>query len=44
VPPELGALTALKTLWLSQNPQLTSVPAEWKPGGALEQSGCTIHR
>jgi hypothetical protein len=24
--------------------QLTSLPAEWKPGAALEKSGCFIHR
>ena len=44
VPAELGRLTALKLLIINKNPQLTSVPAEWEEGGALEQSGCDIRR
>jgi len=45
VPAELGALTALKALNLGKNlsgHQLTSVPAEWEEGGALQKGGCYI--
>ena len=43
VPAVLGRLTALEMLDLRDN-KLTSVPAACKKGGALEQSGCRIHR
>jgi leucine-rich repeat protein SHOC2 len=43
VPVELGGLTALTVLRLSEN-QLMSMPAEWKRGGALQMSGCSIYR
>jgi putative intracellular protease/amidase len=38
-----GRLAALKLLSLGGN-QLTSVPAVWEEGGALEQSGCYVIR
>ena len=42
-PLQLGALAALKHLRLTGN-QLTSVPAAWERGGALEKSGTTVDR
>jgi len=44
VPAELGGLTALTSLDLRGNRGLMSMPAEWKKGGALEESGCKIQR
>lgn len=43
VPAKLGKLAKLMELDLSKN-QVDSVPAEWKPGGKLEKSGCKIAR